>query len=241
MKKAGTRESPGLSFAGRASGRRRGFAVAHLQRRRVVGAGGEQQRHLHVVQRHLAMRLQLDQRPLADQPLGLEPGNGDLPAGSIELGQHGGRILAGWQRFQAGELVASLSAIDPADDAALYGLMDRLRLEPGNDTTALYAAIGDQREYRQLAVSLQAATARLAALPASEASAALLAKLELASRQIALVQHDAEVLVGERALLQLQSHRKMVGDYMKTALLLAARAEDTPSIELRNSETAPTP
>lgn len=142
---------------------------------------------------------------------------------------------------QAGELVASLSAIDPADDVALYGLMDRLRLEPGNDTTALYAAIGDQREYRQLAVSVQAATARLTALPASEASAALQAKLELASRQIALVQHEAEVLVGQRALLQLQSHRKMVGDYMKTALLLAARAEDTPAIELRNSETAPTP
>ncbi|WP_156891336.1 hypothetical protein [Nevskia ramosa] len=142
---------------------------------------------------------------------------------------------------KAGDLVASLSAIDLADDAALYGLMDRLRLEPGNDTSALYAAIGDQREYRQLAVSLQASSARLAALPASEASAALLAKLELASRQIALVQHDAEVLVGQRALLQLQSHRKMVGDYMKTALLLAARAEDTPAIELRNSETAPTP
>lgn len=142
---------------------------------------------------------------------------------------------------QAGNLVASLSAIDPADETALYGLMDRLRLEPGSDTAALYSAIGDQRQYRQLAISLQAAQARLAALPGSEESAALLAKLELASRQIALVQHDAEVLVGQRALLQLQSHRKVVGDYMKTALLLAARAEDTPAIELRNSETAPTP
>jgi len=142
---------------------------------------------------------------------------------------------------KAGDLAASLSAIDPADDAALYGLMDRLRLEPGNTTTTLYGAIGDQREYRQLADSLRASTARLTALPASEASATLLAKLELASRQVALVQHDAEVLIGQRALLQLQNHRKMIGDYMKTALLLAARAEDTPSIELRNSEAAPTP
>lgn len=142
---------------------------------------------------------------------------------------------------QTGELIAALSTIDLADDAAFYGLMDRLRLEPGSDTAALYAAIGDQREYRQLATSLQATSARLVALPASEESAAILARLEVASRQIALVQHEAEVLVSQRALLQLQSHRKVVGDYMRTALLLAARAEDTPAIEMRNDDIAPTP
>lgn len=142
---------------------------------------------------------------------------------------------------EAGDLVARLSAINPSDDAALYSLMNRLRLEPSSDTAMLYAAIGDQRIYRQLASSINTAKSRLAAIPASDASATMQAKLDVAGRQVALAQGDAEALVGQRALVQLKKHRVVVGDYMKTALLLAARADDTPSVELRNSETAPTP
>ncbi len=142
---------------------------------------------------------------------------------------------------QSGELVQALSGIDSADDSALYGLMNRLRLEPGIETGPLYAAIDDQRDYRRLEDALRAAKARLEALPASEDAAAVLAKLDTASRQVAISRLEAEGLVGQRALVQLQAHRQVALDYMKMALLLAARADDTPSLEMRNGEAAPTP
>lgn len=140
-----------------------------------------------------------------------------------------------------GQLVATLSAIDPDDRAGFYGLMNRLRLEPGNDTTALYAAVGEQRDYRRLYKALADARLQVEALDGSEAREAMIGKLDIASRQLAIVLHGSEKQVGQQALLHLQARREVVREYMKTALLLSARAEDTPSLELRSSDAPVTP
>ena len=132
--------------------------------------------------------------------------------------------------------MSTLSSIDPDDRAAQYGLMNRLRLEPGNETAGLYATVIDQREYRRLSNALANARSRTEALAAGESVSAMLDKLDIATRQLAIELRASEKKLNERALLQLQGRRDVVREYMKTALLLSARAEDTPSLELRGSE-----
>lgn len=135
----------------------------------------------------------------------------------------------------SGELRTALLAATDRD--TLFQTLDRLHLPPDSSTFALYARLDRLAQRNRLQQALVSARTRLEAPVADTASPIeLIGRLHSfetwLERQRGMLAHEAVTTVGTR----LATRRDTTRDYLKTALLSAARLEDTPDLESRSAE-----
>ena len=149
-----------------------------------------------------------------------------------------GAIEAESAFVSGGDLRSSLLTV--ADRDSLFATLDRLHLPPDSSTFALYARLDRLQQRNRLQQALIAARTRLEA-PAAEGATAvdpaeLITRLRSfetwLDRQRGLLADEAVATVTRR----LATRRDTTREYLKTALLSAARLEDTPDLESRSTE-----
>lgn len=139
-----------------------------------------------------------------------------------------------------GELRRALLSV--ARHQRLFETLDRLHLPPDSTTFALYAKLDRLMQRNRLQQALLDARERLSApaavgeafTPPAELIARLGSFESWLNRQRNALADDAVGTIGTR----LATRRDTTREYLKTALLSAARLEDTPDLDSRASEPA---
>lgn len=138
-----------------------------------------------------------------------------------------------------GQLSAAIA--QSADDRALFELMDRLHLSPDDATAPLYASLAELRDLGRLQTALGEAATRIAAAGSSAASdderegseTELSDRLKQQISQLSVRQAEAVRNIESLAMRNLEARRTVVHNYLRSALLLSARIEDSPTLVSR--------
>ena len=137
-----------------------------------------------------------------------------------------------------GQLSAAIAA--SADDRALFELTDRLHLAPDEATAPLYASLAELRDLGRLQAELSEAEARIAAGSAAasdderDASERELSdRLKRQIAQLSIRQTETVRNIESLAMRNLEARRTVVHNYLRSALLLSARIEDSPALVSR--------
>ena len=147
--------------------------------------------------------------------------------------------IAGESAFiTEGQLSAAIAT--SIDDRALFELTDRLHLAPDDATAPLYASLTELRDLGRLQTELSETAARLAAgSSAASDDQRDVSELELSERlkrqiaQLSIRQTETARDIDSLAMHSLEARRTVVHNYLRSARLLSARIEDSPTLVSR--------
>lgn len=148
--------------------------------------------------------------------------------------------IAGESAFIADGQLSAAIATSP-DDRAMFELMDRLHLSPDDATAPLYASLAELRDLGHLQTELSETEARVAAAGGSmvsdegrdESERALSDRLKRQIAQLSIRQAETARDIESLAARNLEARRTVVHNYLRSALLMSARIEDSPTLVSR--------
>lgn len=147
--------------------------------------------------------------------------------------------IAGESAFIADGQLSAAIATSP-DDRALFELMNRLHLSPDDATAPLYASLAELRDLGRLQTELSEAEARIVAgssAASDEETDAferdLSERLKQQIAQLSIRQTETARDIESLAVRNLEARRTVVHNYLRSALLMSARIEDSPTLVSR--------